>query len=74
MNKTALLMVLFVLILSLAVGINVRIIQDRKDIKDLQTLSNIEQDKRIEALEKEVRVLKTDLQVLKYGFKEEDEE
>ena len=73
MNKTALLMVLFVLVLSLAVGINVKIIQDRKDIKDLQTLTNIEQDKRIEALEKEVRVLKTDLQVLKYGFKEDEE-
>jgi cell division protein FtsB len=73
MNKTALLMVLFVLVLSLAVGVNVKIIQDRKDIKDLQTLTNIEQDKRIEALEKEVRMLKTDLQVLKYGFKEDEE-
>lgn len=74
MGKTTILAALVVLVAALGIALNVRIFQNHRDRIDLQQLRDTEQDKRIEEMEKEIRLLKTDLQVLKYGFKEEDEE
>lgn len=68
MGKTSLLAVLLVLVVALAVGINVKIISDKKDRMDLQLIRDREQDERIKALEKEIRILKTDMYVLQYGY------
>lgn len=68
MGKTSLLAVLLVLAVALAVGINVKIISDKKDRMDLQLIRDREQDERIKALEKEIRILKTDMYVLQYGY------
>ena len=74
MGKTSLLAVLLVLAVALAVGINVEIISDKKDRMDLQLIRDREQDERIKALEKEIRILKTDMYVLQYGYEGEKNE
>lgn len=71
MGKTSLLAVLLVLVIALGIGINVKIISDRKDRMDLQFIRDREQDERIKALEKEVRILKTDIYILQYGYEGE---
>ncbi len=68
MGKTSLLAVLLVLAVASAIGINVKIISDKKDRIDLQLIRDREQDERIKALEKEIRILKTDIYVLQYGY------
>lgn len=73
MGKTTILAALVVLVAALGIALNVRIFQNHRDRIDLQQLRDTEQDKRIEEMEKEIRLLKTDLQVLKYGFKEDKE-
>jgi hypothetical protein len=71
MGKTSLLAVLLVLVVALAVGINVKIISDKKDRIDIQLIRDREQDEHIKALEKEVRILKTDMYILQYGYEGE---
>ena len=68
MGKISLLAILLVLVAALGIGINVKIISDKKDRLDLQAVRDREQDERIKALEKEVRILKTDVYVLQYGY------
>lgn len=68
MGKTSLLAVLLVLVVALGIGINVKIISDKKDRMDLQLIRDREQDEHIKALEKEIRILKTDMYVLQYGY------
>jgi hypothetical protein len=60
-----------VLVAALGIALNVYIFQNRKDRLDLQAARDREQNERIEALEKEVRILKTDLYVLQYGYEGE---
>jgi hypothetical protein len=68
MGKTSLLAVLLALVVALAIGVNVKIVSDKKDRVDLQLIRDKTQNERIQALEKEVRILKTDLYVLQYGY------
>ena len=49
-------------------SINVKINSGKKDRIDLQFIRDREQDERIKALEKEIRILKTDMYVLQYGY------
>ena len=71
MGKTSLLAVLLALVIALGIGVNVKIISDKKDRIDLQLIRDREQDERIKALEKEVRILKTDIYILQYGYEGE---
>lgn len=68
MGKTAILAALTVIVAALGIALNVHIFQNRKDRLDLQAVRDREQNERIEALEKEVRILKTDMYVLQYGY------
>lgn len=72
MRKTMILAALTVLVVALGIALNVHIFQNRKDRLDLQVVRDRAQDERIEALEKEVRILKTDIYVLQYGYEGEE--
>ena len=74
MRQTAILASLTVIIAALGIALNVHIFQNRKDRLDLQAVRDREQNERIEALEKEVRILKTDIYVLQYGYEGEENE
>lgn len=68
MRQTTILAALTVLVAALGIALNVHIFQSRKDRLDLQAARDRKQNERIEALEKEVRILKTDIYVLQYGY------
>lgn len=72
MGKTSLLTVLLVLVMALGIGVNVKMVSDKKDRVDLQLIRDREQDECIKALEKEIRILKTDMHVLQYGYEGEE--
>ncbi len=72
MGKTTVLAALTVLVVALGIALNIRIFQNRKDRLDLQVVRDREQNERIEALEKEVRILKTDIYILQYGYEGEE--
>ena len=74
MRQTAILASLTVIIAALGIVLNVHIFQNRKDRLDLQAARDREQNERIEALEKEIRILKTDIYVLQYGYEGEENE
>ena len=74
MRQTAILASLTVIIAALGIALNVHIFQNRKDRLDLQAVRDREQNERIEALEKEIRILKTDIYVLQYGYEGEENE
>lgn len=63
---------LFILAM-LAIGIALSNDSGRKEeIKCAQATVDANQDDRIEQLEKEIRLLKTDIQLLQNGFEEEE--
>lgn len=58
----------------LLMGLVLLMIKFNLDVQDLQYELNSERimkDKKIEELEKEIRILKQDVQILQYGFVEE---
>ena len=62
---------IFLLIGSICLGIKFNL-----DLEDFQTQVAIErsiQNKKIEELEKEIRILKTDINTIQYGFESEEE-
>ena len=61
---------LILLALAAAIGTNVAKIDYWQSKFDYQTVINEEQSRRIEELQKEVRILKTDIYIIQYGFGE----
>lgn len=60
----------------LLLGSIVLMIKFNFDVSDLRNeiyYDNIVRDKKIEELEKEIRILKTDVDVIQYGFESEEE-
>ena len=70
MKRIILLSLLLLVMLVFAVGINGAIIQHKHNILVNQQLTDAVQDARIAELEKEIRILKTDMDILQNGFKE----
>lgn len=63
----------FILIELALFGVGVALSDNDKEQKEALTTQNItdvNQNKRIEALEKEIRILKTDMQLMRHGFEE----
>ena len=46
---------------------------EKKEVKMVQSITDIEQDARIEQLEKEIRLLKTDLYIIQNGIEENED-
>lgn len=70
MKRIVLLSLLLLVTIVLAVGVNGAIIQHRRGIIINQQITDTAQNERIEALEKEIRILKTDIRILQNGFEE----
>lgn len=62
----------FIILLFLPVVLYTRLICDFEDFQELTKLEKIEQNKKIEELEKEIRILKTDVHIIQYGFESEE--
>ena len=67
--------VLFILIamLFLPIILYTKLICDFEDFEEQTAVERYEQNKKIEELEKEIRILKTDIDVIYYGFESEEE-
>ena len=70
MKKTLWLLLLILLAIAAAIGVNVARISHIHEQKIEQQIRDDMQNARIEALEKEVRILKTDLYFLQNGYEE----
>ena len=70
MKKTLWLLLLILLAIAAAIGVNVTRISHIHEQKIEQQIRDDVQNARIEALEKEVRILKTDLYFLQNGYEE----
>ena len=71
-NSYRLLLWLVLLLLAVAcVGIKVRFVTDRNSRLAELEIQNMIQDKQIMELQKEIRILKTDICILQYGFEGE---
>lgn len=63
---------LFVMLAMLAIGLALSDDSSRKEeVRRTQTTVDASQDNRIEQLEKEIRILKTDMMLLQKGVEEE---
>ena len=71
-NSYRLLLWLVLLLLAVTcVGIKVRFVTDRNSRLAELEIQNMIQDKQIMELQKEIRILKTDICILQYGFEGE---
>lgn len=63
----------FILIELALFGVGVALSDNDKEQKEAlatQNITDVNQNKRIETLEKEIRILKTDMQLMRHGFEE----
>lgn len=63
-------------IIFLLIGLILLMMKFNFDVSDLRNEINYEliiRDKKIEELEKEIRILKTDVHIIQYGFESEEE-
>lgn len=73
MKKTIELIVLLILLVVAAIGVNIARISYKTEMQEEQKVINAVVDERIKELEKEIRLLKTDVYTLQYGFEDKDE-
>lgn len=64
---------IFIILFFLPVILYTKLICDFEDFEELTAVERFEQNKKIEELEKEIRILKTDVNIIKYGFESEEE-
>ena len=66
---------LFILIamLFLPIILYTKLICDFEDFEEQTAVERYEQNKKIEELKKEIRILKTDVHIIQYGFESEEE-
>lgn len=73
MNKTIWLFLLLLLTIAAGIGVSIAEIHHRQELYELQKLVDTIQNERIADLEKDVRLLKTDVHIIQYGFEDEYE-
>lgn len=62
----------FVILFFMPVVLYIKLICDFEDFRELTKLEKYEQNKKIEEIEKEIRILKTDINIIQYGFVDEE--
>lgn len=72
MKKLQALLILFILTCYAAIGVNLAKISHIREQQLEQQLKDDIQNAEIEALKKDVRMLKTDVHLLQYGFEDEE--
>lgn len=64
---------LVIILLFLPVILYTKLIVDYEELENRIETVNFEKNKKIEELEKEIRILKTDIYIIQYGFESEEE-
>lgn len=72
LNDLATVLLLFV-VFFLPIILYTKLIVDFEELENEFAAERVIKDKRIEELEKEIRILKTDINVIYYGFENEEE-
>lgn len=62
----------FIILIFLPVVFYTKLICDFEDFQELSAVEKFEQNKKIEELEKEIRILKTDINIIQYGYESEE--
>lgn len=62
----------FIILIFLPVIFYTKLICDFEDFRELSAVEKFEQNKKIEELEKEIRILKTDINIIQYGYESEE--
>lgn len=62
----------FIILIFLPVVLYTKLICDFEDFQELSAVEKFEQNKKIEELEKEIRILKTDINIIQYGYESEE--
>ena len=62
--------VLWVLMFAALLGLYVSATDRQTELSEAQCIVDIEQNECIKELQKEIRLLKTDIQILQYGYEE----
>ena len=70
--KDYLIFIILIILFFLPVILYTRLIFDFEDFEKQVAVERYEQNKKIEEMEKEIRLLKTDIHVINYGFEEEE--
>lgn len=70
MKNLATLVALALMFVAADIGLNITFISKRDEIAAYQEASYAQETAHIEVLEKEVRLLKTDVQLLQHGYEE----
>lgn len=69
--KNLIIFIIFMVLLFLPATLYIKLICDFEDFQELTKVEKYEQNKKIEELEKEIRMLKTDVNIIQYGFNED---
>lgn len=73
MKKISIILLVYMLLaIATVIGVNIAEISLREDTTELQAAIDAEQNLRLEALEKDMRILKTDVHILQYGVADEE--
>ena len=72
LNDLATALLLFV-VFFLPIILYTKLIMDFEELENEFTAERVIKDKKIEELEKVIRILKTDINVIQYGFESEEE-
>lgn len=73
MRKISIILLVYMLLaIATVIGVNIAEISLREDTTELQAAIDAEQNLRLEALEKDMRILKTDVHILQYGVTDEE--
>ncbi len=72
LNDLATVLLLFV-VFFLPIILYTKLIVDFEELENEFAAERVIKDKKIEELEKEIRILKTDVHVIQYGFESEEE-
>lgn len=69
--KNTFIFALFIIVLFLPIVLYTKLIVDFEEFENQVAVERYENKKKIDELEKEIRVLKTDIDIMQYGFEEE---
>ena len=72
LNDLAMVLLLFV-VFFLPIILYTKLIVDFEELENEFAAERVIKDKKIEELEKEIRILKTDINIIQYGYESEEE-
>ena len=68
--KNTFIFALFIILLFLPIMLYTKLIIDFEEFENQVAVERYENKKKIDELEKEIRILKTDINIIQYGFEE----